>query len=49
MELIIGVVGSAFIGYLVNKLERLEAKIDTIEADIIVLKIHIPKRKEDYG
>lgn len=47
MEFVITTLVSAFVGYMVNKLEKIEAKIDLIEIDIAVLKSVVPKRKED--
>lgn len=47
IEVLIGLTGSAFIGYIVNKLERMEQKIDAIEIEIVLIKAVVPKRSSD--
>jgi ribosome-associated translation inhibitor RaiA len=48
METLFFIICSGFFGYIYQKLEKLEAKIDQIEDEVIVLRHSAPKRKEDH-
>jgi hypothetical protein len=48
METLYFVICSGFFGYIYQKLEKLEAKLDKVEEDVIVLKHISPKRKDDH-
>jgi hypothetical protein len=48
MEALFFVICSGFFGYIYQKLEKMEAKIDKLEVDVIVLMHKVPKRKDDH-
>jgi len=48
METLFFLICSGFFGYIYQKLEKMEAKIDRLEEDILILKATTPKRKEDH-
>lgn len=43
------VVTSIFLGYMIQKLEKIELIIDKMEKEILMLKLSVPKRRGDYG
>lgn len=47
MELISGIVVTALIGYFVSKVEKIEQKLNNLEDEILLMKVSIPKRKND--
>lgn len=49
METLFFVICSGFFGYIYQKLEKLEGKIDRLEDDVVVLKLATPKRREDHS
>jgi hypothetical protein len=48
METLFFIICSGFFGYIYQKLEKLEAKIDRLEDDVLILKQSAPKRKDDH-
>ena len=48
MEAFFFIIVSGFFGYIYQKLEKLESKIDLLENDVTILKHSAPKRKEDH-
>ena len=48
METLFFIICSGFFGYIYQKLEKLESKIDKLEEDVVVLKHSTPKRKDDH-
>lgn len=49
METLFFIICSGFFGYIYQKLEKLEVKIDQIEDEVIVLRHASPKRKDDHA
>ena len=49
VEALFFVICSGFFGYIYQKLEKMESKIDQIEGELIVLRHAAPKRKEDHS
>ena len=49
MESLFFIICSGFFGFLYQKLERVEAKIDHVEEDLIVLKMTVLKCKSDHS
>lgn len=47
METLIFLILSVSIGYLVNKLERIENKLNDLENDLLLFKAKLPRRKSD--
>jgi ribosome-associated translation inhibitor RaiA len=48
METLFFIICSGFFGYIYQKLEKLEAKIDHLEEEVTILKQASPKRKDDH-
>ena len=48
METLFFLICSGFFGYIIQKLEKMEAKIDQIEDEVVVLRHSVPKRKDDH-
>jgi hypothetical protein len=48
MEALFFLVCSGFFGYIYQKLEKLETKLDRMEDDVLILKQTAPKRREDH-
>ena len=49
MEALFFVICSGFFGYIYQKLEKMELKIDRLEEDILTLRMNSPKRKDDHA
>jgi hypothetical protein len=49
MEALFFVLVSGFFGYIYQKLEKMEGKIDKLEEEVTVLKHISPKRREDHS
>lgn len=49
METLFFIICSGFFGYIYQKLEKLEVKIDRLEEEVLVLKHSAPKRKDDHA
>jgi hypothetical protein len=47
MESLILLVLSVSIGYLVNRIDKFEVKLDKLENRVIAMDSHLPRRKED--
>lgn len=48
METLFFIICSGFFGYIYQKLEKMEGKIDRLEEDILTVKMSSPKRKSDH-
>jgi hypothetical protein len=48
METLFFIICSGFFGYIYQKLEKLEGKIDKLEEEVVVLRHAAPKRREDH-
>jgi hypothetical protein len=49
METLFFIICSGFFGYIYQKLEKLESKIDKMEDEVIILMHNSPKRREDHA
>lgn len=47
MDAILGIVATALVGYFVSKVEKIEAKLNRLEDEILLMKVAIPKRRDD--
>lgn len=47
MDLLLPILASALVGYLINKIEKMENRLNEIEDMIIRLELLLPKRKLD--
>lgn len=47
MELLFGLISSAALGYIISKLEKMEAHLNQLENEIIIIKVKLPKRTTD--
>jgi hypothetical protein len=47
MELLLSALTASMIGYLITRLETIENKLNKLENTILVMRSHLPKRKDD--
>ena len=48
MELILSALPSIMLTYLIGRLEKVETKVSDLTSIVLVIKSHIPKRKDDF-